>query len=292
MRIVLTEGQYKRLVGRKLHEQEITSDQKVTTFFRIYDEISYVNKIIKETLGIDRDLHIKSADEEKNVFVVRGDDYSEDEKNKIKSTLEGLTWMEFTVKLSDPDIEIKFKDPKILSKVDSTDKVGKNVVVSSGLEQSIKDKVKKFCSTKSRNGCLDWRKELVKVGTYNNTTGGGRTESCECENCEPLFLVGCGDHPYGDDAYLSSKAAKSFKKMEQAYGKKIPIESAYRDFFHQSVLPSTEAPQAKPGSSKHGLGEALDISNADARKWMKKNGETYGWYWFGAADENHFDYKG
>lgn len=293
MRLLITENQYQRLVRVKLHEQKIVTDQKINTFFDIYDEISYVYSRIREWLGTEDDLHIKDANEDKREFTIIGDAYSDEDKEKIKTKLESLTWMKFKVSIKDGDIFISFNDPKVISRVEpEIDVVGKKVSISSGLQQAVKDRVKKFCTTKSRNGCLDWKKELVKVGVYNNTTGGGRKESCGCENCEPSFLVGCGDHPYGNNAYLSTKAAKSFKKMETDYGSGIPIESAYRDFFHQSVLPSTEAPQAKPGSSKHGLGEAIDISNSAAREWIKENGEKYGWYWYGAKDENHFDYKG
>ena len=49
----------------------------------------------------------------------------------------------------------------------------------------------------------------------------------------------------------------SKKDLTKEFGKDIPIESAYRDYFHQQVVKADV--KAKAGKSNHGLGIALDI---------------------------------
>ncbi len=44
-------------------------------------------------------------------------------------------------------------------------------------------------------------------------------------------------------------------------------------------------------SSNHGYGMAIDIDGTEARKWIRKNGEKYGWWWGEAPSESwHFTY--
>lgn len=44
-------------------------------------------------------------------------------------------------------------------------------------------------------------------------------------------------------------------------------------------------------SSNHGFGMAIDITGSDAKKWVRKNGEKYGWWWGEAPSEDwHFTY--
>lgn len=144
------------------------------------------------------------------------------------------------------------------------------------------------------NACVDWKNKLVKVGTYDNTSGGKRKDGCKgVKNSTPDWLHGCGDHPYKSDAYLHPEAAKAFNKMNADYKnmfrkKGIGINSAYRDVFHQGGVDSSGNPKGKAGRSNHGFGLALDIGRG--RGWMKKNGGYYGWCWFGTDDEPHFNY--
>lgn len=144
------------------------------------------------------------------------------------------------------------------------------------------------------NACVDWKKKLVKVGTYQNTSGGKRKDGCKgVKNYTPDWLHGCGDHPYGSDAYLHPEAAKAFNKMNSDYKnifrkKGIGINSAYRDVFHQGGVNSDGKPKAGSGKSNHGFGLALDIGKG--HNWVKKNGGYYGWCWFGPDDDPHFNY--
>lgn len=142
------------------------------------------------------------------------------------------------------------------------------------------------------NACINWKEELVPVGTYANSSGKNRKDGCE-KGKKPEWLFGCGDHPYKSIAYLHPEAAQSFKKMNAEYkkrkGKDIKINSAYRDVFHQGGVDSAGKPKAKGGRSNHGFGLALDI-NIRNRPWMKKNGGKYGWCWYGSGDRPHFNY--
>jgi hypothetical protein len=50
---------------------------------------------------------------------------------------------------------------------------------------------------------------------------------------------------------------------------------------------------AKPGTSNHGWGRALDLSGPTAQKWIKENGPKYGWCWGEAKGEPwHFTFCG
>jgi hypothetical protein len=51
--------------------------------------------------------------------------------------------------------------------------------------------------------------------------------------------------------------------------------------------PTTE----KGCKSNHGYGIAIDVKGSDAKKWVRKNGEKYGWWWGEAPSEDwHFTY--
>jgi len=44
-------------------------------------------------------------------------------------------------------------------------------------------------------------------------------------------------------------------------------------------------------SSNHGFGMAIDVTGSDAKKWIRNNGEKYGWWWGEAQGEDwHFTY--
>lgn len=156
---------------------------------------------------------------------------------------------------------------------------------------------KEYCRKNKRmgeliNACIDWKKDLVKVGVYDNTSGKKRKDGCDGKQ-SPKWLHGCGDHPYKSDAYLHPEAAQSFNKMNADYKnmfrkKGISINSAYRDVFHQGGVNSGGNPKAGSGTSNHGFGLSLDVGRG--RNWMKKNGGHYGWCWFGAGDKPHFNY--
>ena len=97
---------------------------------------------------------------------------------------------------------------------------------------------------------------------------------------------------YGNSAMLNPSAAKSFMAAQQAYGKNIPINSAYRSYKHQQAVSGPV--KAAPGHSRHGLGLAIDLQPGTAAyNWMRKNGSKYGWYYAAIpGDPYHFEYRG
>ena len=116
--------------------------------------------------------------------------------------------------------------------------------------------------------------DLIKVGKYN-AGAAGRAQW------------------YGTDAYLAPDAGRAFLAAQQAYGKTIPINSAYRNIEHQAGVRRQTTVAAKPGTSRHGLGRALDLQpNTPAYNWFKNNGPKYGWYFAAIRnDPYHFEYR-
>jgi len=105
-----------------------------------------------------------------------------------------------------------------------------------------------------------------------------------------------GPYWYGNTAYLRPDAARAFIEAQQAAAVEnitIVINSAYRSYKHQEALVGKYAVVAKPGTSPHGLGIALDIETGAGWNWMTKNGMKYGWKWMAIPnDEVHFEYVG
>ena len=48
---------------------------------------------------------------------------------------------------------------------------------------------------------------------------------------------------------------------------------------------------SKGCKSNHGWGIAIDVKGSDVKKWLRDNGEKYGWWWGEAPSEDwHFTY--
>jgi len=107
-----------------------------------------------------------------------------------------------------------------------------------------------------------------------------------------LETIGHGSHR------LAAKAAQSFKAMEAAAaadGVKIDVTDSYRDYDTQvdlvrrKGLYSQGGLAAKPGTSNHGWGLAVDLDlNDEQQAWMRANGARFGfvedtprepWHW-------------
>ena len=112
-------------------------------------------------------------------------------------------------------------------------------------------------------------KELFKVGTYDLSD-----ETKKALGKDPY---------YGNKALLTKGASQAFSRMQEAYGKDIPISSAYRDKEHNEAVNGAK-------DSGHMRGNVLDIGKT-ARKWVKKHGSKYGWG-FATYPGNkwHFEY--
>lgn len=88
---------------------------------------------------------------------------------------------------------------------------------------------------------------------------------------------------------LSPRAAASFNAMSQAYarqtGSPICVTDSYRTLSQQYVTKAKRGRfAARPGTSRHGLGMALDLCGginnfgSPAHLWMKQNAPLYGWF--------------
>jgi hypothetical protein len=88
---------------------------------------------------------------------------------------------------------------------------------------------------------------------------------------------------------LRRAAALAFNAMSSAYqrqtGSALCVTDAYRSYAEQvAVKRATPRMAATPGTSKHGLGLAVDLCGgvqsfaSPAHLWMKRNGPIYGWF--------------
>jgi hypothetical protein len=114
----------------------------------------------------------------------------------------------------------------------------------------------------------------------------------------------------GNGKRLAPSAARDFLEMKaaaKAAGVDIIVGGGYRDLATQNAIfdwdrykrtgekmkiNAKNVPAAYPGTSNHGIGKAMDIDNTAGRKWIKANGEKYGWYWGEVPSEPwHFTYR-
>lgn len=120
-------------------------------------------------------------------------------------------------------------------------------------------------------------------------------------NDDDLYLIGNGGHRLTLEAaarYLQMKAAA------EADGVYWTNTDSYRTYDQQVQL-KKEKPKlaAKPGTSEHGWGEALDLATPDMSagvgkgsaqyKWLKANASKYGFYTLTSKNEPwHWEYRG
>jgi hypothetical protein len=110
-----------------------------------------------------------------------------------------------------------------------------------------------------------------------------------------LTSVGVGAHR------LYRPAAEAFVRMRadaQAAGVTIGVEDSYRTYDEQVSLAAKKGLYsqgglaAKPGSSNHGWGVALDLDlDAPAQRWMRDNGWRYGFVEDVAREPWHWTYR-
>lgn len=101
---------------------------------------------------------------------------------------------------------------------------------------------------------------------------------------------------------------KMYNDMPEDVKKDLKISDSYRplktqcgifdfDIFEKSgkrVKKGTSGtPVARPGTSNHGWGRALDLSKKTAQDWIRENGSKYGWCWGEVKSEPwHFTFCG
>lgn len=94
--------------------------------------------------------------------------------------------------------------------------------------------------------------------------------------------------PFAKGQRLAPSAASAAVRMNDAYknafGSNIVVTDSYRSYDEQvSTRAAKGAFAARPGTSRHGLGIALDLGggidhwSSAQRKWMVKNAPGFGW---------------
>lgn len=139
-------------------------------------------------------------------------------------------------------------------------------------------------------------------------------------DCDPAAASNANGSPNGllpsdalcdlyDDKQLRADAAVDFLGLNMKYvadfGENICITSAYRDLPNQHRVYAEVAPgfAAVPGTSNHGLGQAIDLGcgiqnfRSERWNWMEANGSEYGWHHPAWAKSSpfepwHWEYSG
>lgn len=105
----------------------------------------------------------------------------------------------------------------------------------------------------------------------------------------------------GRPGVLRPRAARAADRLALAFadhfGKSLTATDTYRPLSEQYELARTKPHlAAPPGTSVHGLGEALDLSSnvnnfgSAENEWMRDNSWKYGWVWPGWAQKaNRFE---
>ena len=135
---------------------------------------------------------------------------------------------------------------------------------------------------------------LVTPTQSKSGKGNGNLQPGDLSRVGTLSMAPDYQDWYKNSAMLNPVAAKGFLSAQQEYGKGIPINSAYRSAKHQQAIQGSYGVVAKPGTSRHGLGLALDLQpNTAPYNWFKKNGPKYGWFYAAIpGDPYHFEYRG
>jgi hypothetical protein len=112
---------------------------------------------------------------------------------------------------------------------------------------------------------------LVKFasgGTFKN----GQLPSSELQDIGKGKKLRKGDVA---NSFLQMTAAAKRDKIDLV----ADITDSYRDLAGQEYMYKTKPAgmAAKPGTSKHGWGLALDIGTSASQNWINKNGSAYGW---------------
>ncbi|MBB5493045.1 MAG: D-alanyl-D-alanine carboxypeptidase family protein [Nocardiopsis sp. BM-2018] len=140
-------------------------------------------------------------------------------------------------------------------------------------------------------------------------------------DCDPSAAANASGYPngllpqealcelYDDGKFLRADAAVAFLELNVEYverfGENMCITSAYRDLPNQHRVYGQVAPgfAAVPGTSNHGLGQAIDLGcgiqdfRSERWNWMEENGARYDWIHPAWAKSSpfepwHWEYEG
>lgn len=129
---------------------------------------------------------------------------------------------------------------------------------------------------------------------------------------ESLSAISWDVDPRGTPYYLTNAAAGALERLNTAFraqfGHNLDLDLTYRDYDTQVAMRAAlGSVAAKPGTSSHGTGLALDVPelpceygwDTPQRDWLVSNGPAYGWVspsWAGRNGSNpeywHFEYRG
>lgn len=104
-----------------------------------------------------------------------------------------------------------------------------------------------------------------------------------------LKVIKSHTNAFGVTRRVRPAAANSFDRLDAAFykefGKHIYITDSYRTYAEQVAVKNAKGfLAAKPGTSEHGWGLALDlgsrinIRSSAEHRWMRENGPEYGWF--------------
>ncbi|WP_186814909.1 M15 family metallopeptidase, partial [Cellulomonas terrae] len=129
---------------------------------------------------------------------------------------------------------------------------------------------------------------------------------------ESLSAISWDVDPRGTPYYLTNAAAGALERLNTAFraqfGHDLDLDLTYRDYDTQVAMRAAlGSVAAKPGTSSHGTGLALDVPelpceygwDTPQRDWLVANGPAYGWVspsWAGRNGSNpeywHFEFRG
>jgi hypothetical protein len=134
--------------------------------------------------------------------------------------------------------------------------------------------------------------KVTKSACSSSDPCSGFGDASGCISNSQLKSLGIGNHKLQTDA--ANAFIKMYSDMPSEIKSSVKLSDSYRplnvqckifDFDHYEKTGKKRkkgtagTAAAYPGSSNHGWGRAIDISPSNVQKWIKENGEKYGWTW-------------
>jgi tape measure domain-containing protein len=148
------------------------------------------------------------------------------------------------------------------------------------------------------DGAVEKLKGIGDVGTVGAFGGNGQNGNIPSTALGTAmgFSPGSGVGPTG--GLLTKAAANAWNSAFRASGGALSLTEGYRDLAAQqyrwSLFKKGGNLAAAPGTSKHGLGLAVDVAGGQA--WLRANGSKFGWantgLGFSQREPWHFEYQG
>lgn len=202
----------------------------------------------------------------------------------------------------DTSIDVDMNDGEGVScipKVESGDGSASTSESSSGSEQpSDTIDIATLYNDSSSISCAEGTKDLGVVDDAYHAGSKFKARLCAVESVPETGDL--SDVPgAGGKLVVNSRVSAILVKMvndaKAAGVSGITAAEGYRSMARQTYLYTCGCtggnPVAKPGTSNHQAGVAIDW-NEPMNSWMKSNGEKYGYKWYGPGDPPHFSPEG